>query len=110
MLLGLVIVSTLASALALVLDARAGWRPKRWLEKLEAQPVLVELRGSRTVAGILTAVHHDTLVIAQARIIGGNLNVDAGGGELLIPRERIEWIQRGIVIDDLEDVVQREAA
>lgn len=72
-----------------------------WLEQLEVEPIVVELKEGRTVAGYLVAVHADAIVLEHARYLGADIDGPMGG-QVGIPRDRIAWVQRGIKVDGLE--------
>lgn len=80
---------------------RRRWRPEAgWLERLEAQQILVELTDRRTLAGVMTGVYSDCVVLEQAKVIGEVVTL--AGGQLIVPRKKIAWIQRGVDLDALE--------
>lgn len=100
----------LAATLAWLERSRraAGAEPeleRGWLERLEVEPILIELTDRRTIAGYLRAVHADALVLEHARYLGAELDGPIEmGGEVAIPRDRIAWVQRGVPFDDLDQV------
>lgn len=94
--------------LALTLLAAVGtfvtvFERRRWLERQEACPVLLELTDKTTIAGMLVAVHGDCYVLEHARLML-DTGAQAIAGEMIFPRDRVRWIVRhGVTLDDLHE-------
>lgn len=103
----LVLSAAIVAAAILVAAALQAWQRRAtsaddfrgWLERLEVEPVLVELDGKTTIAGLLASVDDTAIVLRQARVLGGTLAMPMAG-DVVIPRARIRWIQTGVTIDD----------
>lgn len=72
-----------------------------WLERLEVEPVVVELTDKRTIAGYLAGAYTDAVVLRHSRYLGADADAPIGG-DVAIPRERIAWLQRGVAVAGLE--------
>lgn len=88
--------------------------PKRepsWLADTTVEPVLVTLDDDRTVAGLLADATEGALVLSHARLVDPHAGVVPLQGELVVPRDRVLLVQRGIRIDDAAALAPaREAA
>lgn len=64
----------------------------RWISKLVRHSVALHLTDGQSIRGVLLAEHKDCLVLGQAGYLGtdGVTKVD---GEVVVPRERISWMQ-----------------
>lgn len=67
---------------------------KRYLPTVISETVVVNTRDGNSIRGALVASHGDVIVLKGAVYLGatdGDVTID---GEAIIPRERVEWIQR----------------
>lgn len=80
--------------------AAAAGPPRGWLDELEVDAVIVTLTDGRTIAGYLAGAREDGILIRNARVLGVAATI-AAAGEIVIPRDRIAWVQRGIRLDDV---------
>lgn len=77
-------------------------REPDWLADLLVEPALVELQDGRTIAGLATP-HPNSLSLRSARLMTGD-GWTALDGEIVVPRDRVAWVQRGILLDDVARV------
>jgi hypothetical protein len=64
----------------------------RWLNRLTAKTVVVHLTDDESLRGIVAGVYADCLVLRHAAYLGEKA-IDRVDGEVVIPRERIAWLQ-----------------
>lgn len=107
MLVLLTVIATAVSTIAATLLVQAlrrhdNQRHRRWLANVEVEPVVLELTDQRTIAGQLVETYPHAVRLRSARLLGdGRQGVVPFGGELVIPRDRIAWCQRGVPLDDV---------
>lgn len=68
----------------------------RWIDKLIARTIVVNLKHDETIRGVLVGTYRDCIVLQHAlhlgTLNGTKLEVPVDG-EAIIPRENIAWIQ-----------------
>lgn len=76
-----------------------------WLADVTLEPVLLELRDGRTIAGLAQPAG-GSVTLRAARLLTGDgwTSLD---GEIVVPREQVAWAQRGISLDDTAALERR---
>ena len=69
-------------------------RARRALSALERPTVVVHLTSDKSIKGVLSGVYDDVLVLRHAALLATDGSVVSLDGEQMIPRERVEFIQR----------------
>lgn len=62
-----------------------------WLDDVTMDTIIVHLDGAPSVKGLSAAVHDDCLLMRDAVVLD---DASLLGGDLIIPRERVLFIQR----------------
>lgn len=63
-----------------------------WIKRLSAETVVVHLTTGASIRGVMTGVHRDCLVLVHGAYLGTE-SVETVDGEIVVPRERVAWIQ-----------------
>lgn len=63
----------------------------RWLDKITRRTVVVHMTTGASVRGVLVGVYRDSIVLQHAALMGDT--IQPLDGEVVIPRERVGWLQ-----------------
>lgn len=64
-----------------------------WLDDLTLETVLVHTRDDMSFRGVKSSVYDDCLVLKEARVLEDEGVSSVLNGEVVIPRERVHFIQ-----------------
>ncbi len=64
----------------------------RWIDRLVRRNVVVHMTTGASVRGVLVGAHRDCLVLSHVAYLGADA-VETVDGEVVVPRERVAWIQ-----------------
>lgn len=64
-----------------------------WLDDVTLQTVLVHTRDDMSFRGVKSSVYDDCLVLKEARVLEDEGVSSVLNGEVVIPRERVHFIQ-----------------
>lgn len=64
-----------------------------WLDDLTLETVIVHTRDDMSFRGLKSSVYDDCLVLKEARVLEGEGVSSVLNGEVVIPRERVHFIQ-----------------
>jgi hypothetical protein len=64
-----------------------------WLDDLTLDTVVVHLTTGRSLKGNKRSVYDDSIVLADARVLMDEGMSQMLNGEVILPRERVEFIQ-----------------
>lgn len=74
-----------------------------WLNELTLETVIVHLRDSHSIKGVLAAVHSDCLVLKDAVVLEPESQAMLDG-TVVVPRPSVDFMQRiGGASDDTSD-------
>ena len=74
-----------------------------WLNELTLDTVIVHLRDSHSIKGVLAAVHSDCLVLRDALLLEPESQAVLDGS-VVVPRSNVDFMQRiGGASDDTSD-------
>ena len=64
-----------------------------WLDDLTLDTVIVHTRDEMSFRGLRSSVYDDCLVLKEARVLEGEGVSSVLNGEVVIPRERVHFVQ-----------------
>lgn len=64
-----------------------------WLDDLTLETVIVHTRDDMSFKGLKSSVYDDCLVLKEARVLEGEGVSSVINGEVVIPRERVHFVQ-----------------
>lgn len=64
-----------------------------WLDDLTLETVLVHTRDGMSFRGLKSSVYDDCLVLKEARVLEDEGVSSVLNGEVVIPRERVHFVQ-----------------
>jgi hypothetical protein len=65
-----------------------------WLENVTLETVIVHTTAGESFKGLKQTVYDDSLILTDARLLDGEGMSSVINGEVVIPRERVHFIQR----------------
>lgn len=71
-----------------------------WLDDVSLETVIVHTRDDMSLRGLKSSVYDDCLVLREARVLEGEGVSSVLNGEVVIPRERVHFIQVVAAGDD----------
>lgn len=64
-----------------------------WLDDITLDTVIVHQRDGMSIKGVKAAVHEDCVILRDAAVLQGDGITTLLGGEILIPRENVAFMQ-----------------
>lgn len=64
----------------------------RWINQLRFLTVIVHTTTSQSLRGVMTGTYKDCIVLEHAEFLSGDTTATIDG-EVIVPRERVAWIQ-----------------
>lgn len=64
----------------------------RWISRLVRRTIVVHMTDGQSIRGVLAGEYRDCLVLIHASYLGSE-SVTKVDGEVVVPRERVGWIQ-----------------
>lgn len=65
-----------------------------WLDDVTLETVIVHTRDGMSLKGLKASVYDDCLVLKEARVLEDEGVSSVLNGEVVVPRERVHFIQR----------------
>lgn len=64
----------------------------RWIDRLIRRSVVAHTTNGMSVRGVLVGAYRDCIVLSHAAYLGSD-SIEPLDGEVVIPRERVAWMQ-----------------